>query len=101
MLAKNISISYHKVANVRIVFAAGIKIENYQIPYHYPLKIFYYRTDWPGLLSNHGFVLENSGFHNEDHIKKNRKGEYSYTVTPPRFGRNPCTISGNTDSFVE
>ena len=63
------------------------------------IKLFLnFRTDWPGLLSNHGFLLENNTFNNEENIKKNRKGEYSYTVTPPRFGRNPCTISGRANS---
>ena len=53
-----------------------------------------FRTDWSDILVNHGFVYENRGF-NEDPIRKNRRGEYSYTVTPPRFGRSSCTISGN------
>ena len=55
---------------------------------------FNFRTDWSDILVNHGFVYENRGF-NEDPIRKNRRGEYSYTVTPPRFGRSSCTISGN------
>ena len=53
-----------------------------------------FRTDWSDILVNHGFVYENRGF-NDDPIRKNRRGEYSYTVTPPRFGRSSCTISGN------